>query len=461
MRFIRLSETAAAVLNRRMLICLCTGFSSGLPFFFLVQFVPAWLRSEGVGLKEIGFFALVQLPYVWKFLWAPLLDRYTVPGLGRRRGWMLGSQVGLLVVMAALGYWQPAEELQLIMWVALIVAFFSATQDIALDAYRRELLPDFELGLGNAFHIQAYRIAGLIPGALGLVLADRLPWTVVFGVVAAFMLVGIGLTLMISEAVRDPKPPRTLREAVTEPFREFVSRNGAKFALLCLAFMFFYKLGDSMATALSTPFYLDLGFSMTEIGLIAKNAALWPSIVGGLLGGILMLKIGINRALWLFGVVQLVTILGFAALAEVGHVRWVLGVVIAFEYLGVGLGTAAFVAFIARATTPALAATQFALFTAITALPRTLASVLTGFLVEGGDPDQLEGVESALIGGLMALGLPLEGLGWTRFFLLCTVLAVPGMMLLIWVAPWHGRGHGRGHDGAPDDASGAPSISAE
>jgi PAT family beta-lactamase induction signal transducer AmpG len=218
-----------------------------------------------------------------------------------------------------------------------------------------------------------------------------------------------------------------------------------------------------MATALSTPFYLDLGFSMTEIGLIAKNAALWPSIVGGVLGGILMLKIGINRALWLFGVVQLVTILGFAALAEVGHVRWVLGVVIAFEYLGVGLGTAAFVAFIARATSPALAATQFALFTAITALPRTLASVLTGFLVEGGDPDQLEGVESVLIGALMALGLPLEGLGWTRFFLLCTVLAVPGMLLLIWVAPWHGRGHeqGQGKDRAPDDASGAPSISAE
>jgi PAT family beta-lactamase induction signal transducer AmpG len=455
MRFIRLRETAAAVLNRRMLICLFTGFSSGLPFFFLIQFVPAWLRVEGVGLKEIGFFALVQLPYVWKFVWAPLLDRYAVPGLGRRRGWMLGAQVGLLLVMGALGYWQPAEELQLIMWVALAVAFFSATQDIALDAYRRELLPDRELGLGNAVHVQAYRIAGLVPGTLGMVLADHLPWSVVFPIIGLFMVVGIGLTLAISEIPRDPDAPRTLREAISEPFREFVTRNGVRFAVLCLSFMFLYKLGDSMATALSTPFYLDLGFSMTEIGLIAKNAALWPSIIGGLLGGVLMLKIGINRALWLFGVVQLITILGFAVLAEAGHQRWVLGVVIALEYLGVGLGTAAFVAFIARATTPALAATQIALFTAIAALPRTLASVLTGFLVEGGDPGQLDGVGGWVLASLVLLGLPEAGLGWTRFFLLCTVLAVPGMLLLIWVAPW------RALSNVPGDASGAPQISAK
>ena len=455
MRFIRLSETAAAVLNRRMLICVFTGFSSGLPFFFLIQFVPAWLRVEGVGLKEIGFFALVQLPYVWKFVWAPLLDRYSVPGLGRRRGWMLGTQVGLLVVMGALGYWQPAEELQLVMWVALVVAFFSATQDIALDAYRRELLPDRELGLGNAVHVQAYRIAGLVPGTLGMVLADHLPWSVVFPIIGVFMVVGIGLTLAISEIPRDPDAPRTLREAISEPFREFVTRNGVRFAVLCLSFMFLYKLGDSMATALSTPFYLDLGFSMTEIGLIAKNAALWPSIIGGLLGGILMLKIGINRALWLFGVVQLVTILGFAVLAEAGHERWVLGVVIALEYLGVGLGTAAFVAFIARATTPALAATQIALFTAIAALPRTLASVLTGFLVEGGDVGQLDGAGGWVLETLVLLGLPEAGLGWTRFFLLCTVLALPGMLLLIWVAPWRAPANVQG------DASGPPPISAK
>ena len=179
-----------------------------------------------------------------------------------------------------------------------------------------------------------------------------------------------------------------------------------------LAFKLLYKLGDSMATALSTPFYLDMGFTKTEIGLVAKNAALWPSIIGGLLGGVLMLKIGINRALWLFGVIQLVTILGFAVLAEAGNDLVILAVVIALEYLGVGLGTAAFVAFIARSTSMKFAATQFALLTALTAVPRTFASALTGFMV--------------------------EWVGWTEFFLICTLLALPGMVMLIWVAPFNG-----------------------
>ena len=425
-----------AIFGRRMLICMFTGFASGLPFYFLIQLVPAWLRIEGVSLREIGFFALVQLPYVWKFLWAPLLDRYQLPFLGRRRAWMLATQIGLLIVLATLGQWQPASQLDLIMWLAVLVAFFSATQDIVLDAYRRELLPDEELGLGNAVHVQTYRISGLVPGALALVLADHMSWDLVFPIVAAFMLIGIGLTLSVQEAVVSPAVPKTLRAAIVEPFREFLVRRGVRTALLSLAFLFFYKLGDSMATALSTPFYIDLGFSLTEIGVIAKNAALWPSVLGGILGGVLMLKLGINRALWIFGVVQLVTILGFAVLAEAGHEPVVLAAVIALEYLGVGLGTAAFVAFIARETTPALAATQIALFTALAALPRTIASMLTGFLVEGGDPAQLEAVPAALMHVLMALGLPQDGLGWTQFFYLCTVLALPGMALLWWVAPF-------------------------
>ena len=410
-----------ALLNRRMLICIFTGFASGMPLYLLISLVPAWLRSEGVGLKEIGFFALIGLPYTWKFFWSPLLDRYrlAIPGFsqfgfaGLRRGWMLATQIGLLLSIGALGFFNPNTEIWSIAWLCLLIAFLSATQDIVLDAYRRHILPDQELGLGNSIHVNAYRIAGLVPGSLSLILADSLPWQSVFMVTAAFMLVGIVMTLSITEPKSEARHPTTLNQAIVDPFKEFFSRQGVQQACLILAFMLLYKLGDSMATALATPFYLDMGFTKTEIGLIAKHAALWPMIVGGIIGGILMLKIGINRALWLFGLVQIISILGFAVLARVGEGLWLLGLVISFEYLGVGLGTAAFVAFMARSTHPAFAATQLALFTALTAVPRTVASSFTGIIV--------------------------EGVGWENFFYLCTALAIPGMLLLFKVAPWNSQ----------------------
>jgi len=400
-----------AILNRRMLICVFTGFTSGLPLYVLIQLVPAWLKVEGVGITEIGFFTLVGFPYTWKFLWSPAMDRYTLPFLGRRRGWMLVTQIALLLSIAAMGLVKPSLSIWTVAGLAAAVAFFSASQDIVLDAYRRELLPDAELGLGNAIHIQAYRLAGLVPGSLGLILADHLPWETVFVIVALFMGVGVVLTFAIGEAIADPHPPRSLREAVVEPFREFVDRKGIAAAALILAFMVLYKFGDNMATALQTPFFLDVGFSMTEVGSIAKIAGLVAVIVGGLAGGVAMIKLGINRALWLFGVVQVVSILGFALLAAVGTNPWLLGFAVAFEYLGVGLGAAALTGFIARTTNPAFAATQFALFTALAAAPRTLANATTGLIV--------------------------ARLGWTNFFLLCTVLAVPGMLLLLKVAPWN------------------------
>ena len=399
-----------AILNRRMLICVFTGFTSGLPLYVLIQLVPAWLRVEGVGLAEIGFFALVGFPYTWKFLWSPVMDRYTLPFLGRRRGWMLVTQLALLTSIGAMGFIKPELSIWTVAYLAAAVAFFSASQDIVLDAYRRELLPDIELGIGNAIHVQAYRLAGLVPGSLALILADFLPWHVVFVVVAMFMGVGLLLTLFIQEAISNPSPPKTLRDAVIEPFREFIQRKGIATAGLILAFMFLYKLGDNMATALQSPFFIDVGFSLTQIGVISKAAALIAATVGGLVGGVTMIKLGINRALWLFGVVQVISILGFALLSVVGADPWVLGAVVAFEYLGVGLGTAAFTAFIARATNPVFAATQFALFTALTAVPRTLANAVTGVIV--------------------------EQVGWTSFFLLCTALAIPGMLLLFKVAPW-------------------------
>ena len=281
-----------AILNRRILICAFTGFTSGLPLYVLIQLVPAWLRVEGVGLAEIGFFALVGFPYTWKFLWSPIMDRYTLPFLGRRRGWMLLTQLALLVSIAAMGFVKPELSIWTVAYLAAAVAFFSASQDVVLDAYRRELLPDIELGIGNAIHVQTYRLAGLVPGSLALILADFLPWHVVFVVVALFMGVGLVLTLSIQEAIANPSPPRTLREAVVEPFREFVQRKGVRAAALILAFMFLYKLGDNMATALQSPFFVDVGFTLTQIGVISKFAALIAATVGGLAGGIIMIKLG-------------------------------------------------------------------------------------------------------------------------------------------------------------------------
>ena len=393
-----------------MLICIFTGFSSGLPLYILISLLPAWLRSEGIDLKVIGLFALIQLPFTWKFLWAPLFDRYTPP-LGRRRGWLFISQMALLSSIPGLGLLHPELDLWTIAYLAGVIAFFSASQDIVLDAYRRELLLDNELGIGNAIHVNAYKIAGLIPGSLSLILADHLPWNSVFFITALFMLPGIIMTLVVGEPQLKNGTPKTLRAAVVEPFQEFINRNGIKSAALILAFIFFYKLGDSMATALATPFYLDMGFTKTEIGLVAKNAGLWPSVIGGLLGGIWMINLGINRALWLFGIVQMIAILGFAWLSTVGNSLPWLAVVISIEALGVGLGTAAFVAFIAHTTHPLYTATQFALFTSLAAVPRTFANATTGYLV--------------------------ESFGWLNFFLFCFVIAIPGMLLLLKVAPWH------------------------
>lgn len=400
------------LLNRKMLICIVQGFASGLPLYVLIQLVPAWLRSRGVDLATIGLFGLIQLPYTWKFFWAPVMDCFAPLQMGRRRGWMLLTQVLLLSSIAALGGLQPEFSLRAIVWLVTAVALFSASQDIVLDAYRRELLRDDELGTGNSLFINAYRLSSLVPGSLALILSDMIPWSAVFPVTALFMAVGIGTTLVIRESTCSAAGPQSLEVAVIAPLREFFSRGGTRRTVAVLSFMLLYKLGDSMATALSTPFYLDMGFSRTEIGAIAKIAALWASAAGALLGGIAMLRVSINRALWLFGCVQLLSIPGFAILAEVGHEPAVLFGVVSFEYFGVGLGTVALTAFMARETDTRFTATQFALLSSLATVPRVVAGAGTGYII--------------------------EAIGYTQFFLLCTAIALPGMLMLLWVAPWNG-----------------------
>jgi PAT family beta-lactamase induction signal transducer AmpG len=331
---------------------------------------------------------------------------------------MLFCQASLIAVIAGLGWLDPKTQMGTILLLASSVALFSATQDIAVDAFRREILTDEEMGLGNSVHVNAYRIAGLIPGSLSLILADSLPWESVFAVTAIFMLPGMLMALKVTEPAVSHRP-KTLREAVVEPFEEFMSRQGWRSALWILGFILFYKLGDSLCTALATPFYLDMGYTKTDIGLIAKHAGLWPAAIGAIVGGLWMVKLGINRALWLFGFVQMFSILGFAWLSWLGPQadvdltrRLVLALVIGFEALGVGLGTAAFVAFIAKTTHPAYTATQFALFTSIAVIPRSVINASAGWLV--------------------------ESMGWLNFYWLCFFLAIPGMLILLKMAPWSG-----------------------
>ena len=398
-------------MNRRMLAILVFGFSSGLPLFILLYLLQAWLAKSGLNVKALGLFALVMFPYTWKFLWSPLMDRYHFGSLGRRRGWMALTQAALFVAIGTMGMLDPLTQISLVAAMASLVAFLSASQDIVVDAYRREVLPDSQQGLGAAVYVNAYKVASMVPGSLALILADRMPWQPVFWITASFMLPGLLCTLLVKEPEQYGEPPKNLAQAVTLPFREFIARDGWRHALWILAFIFLFKLGDSMATALSTKFYLDLGFSMTQIGVIAKTTGLWASLAGGIVGGIWMLKLGINRGLWVFGAIQAVAVLGFAWLAFVGPDPLVLGIVIAFEAFGsTGLGSAAFVAFLSRATDPRYTATQYALFSSLAAVPRTFINASAGYIV--------------------------AETGWFLFFFVCFALTIPGMLMLPKIAPW-------------------------
>ncbi len=415
------------IFSKKMALCLSLGFASGMPLFVVLTLLGAYLRKEGVNLKEIGLFSLIMIPYTWKFVWSPLVDRYNLFHFGRRRSWMLISQIAVFFSIFLLGQFSPKTSLSVIAIVSVILSFASATQDIVIDAYRREILTDRELGLGTSLFITASRASSLVPGGLSLVIAQFLSWSDVFFITAAFMLPALVVTFFIKEP-ETINAPRNLRQAIIEPFREFKDRRGLKSMFLIILFVFCYKLGDSMATALATPFYIDLHYDLLTIGLVAKNAGLWSMLIGGILGGVIMLKTGINKALWYFGFGQLITILGFVILAHEGIGSdtapsvFLLAFVIIAECLGAGLGTSAFVAFLSAQTNKTYAATQFALLTSLSAVPRTFCNATTGYIVE-----------------LM---------GWENFFIFCTVLAIPGMLLLLKVAPfksepkssnWRGR----------------------
>ncbi|MGK5087301.1 AmpG family muropeptide MFS transporter [Bdellovibrionota bacterium FG-2] len=393
--------------SRRMLTILVFGFSSGMPLALTGATLQAWMKTENVDLTTIGLFSLVGLPYAFKFVWAPLMDRFVPPFWGRRRSWVLLSQFALVLAIACLGFSDPVGHAFMTAFLAVIVSFFSASQDIVVDAYRTDLLGKKEQGPGAAIHIMGYRIAMLFSGAVALILADRLPWKMVYFIMAAAMGVGVLMSFLAPEPQEAPNPPKSLTDAIIFPFIEFFKRPGA---VEILIFVVLYKLDVVIATALTTPFMMELGFTKTDIGAVTKGFGLVATILGTLTGGALMVRWGLRLSLWSFGIFQAVSGFSFAALATLGHHYPMMVVSIAAENFCSGMGTAAFSAFLMRLCDKRFTATQFALLTSLMALTRIIGGAPTGFLA--------------------------KSVGWPLYFMISVAASVPGLLLLTRYSKW-------------------------
>ena len=391
----------------RLFWVLLLGFSSGIPLALTGTTLQAWMATDKIDLTVIGVFSLVGLPYTVKYLWAPVMDRFIPPFLGRRRGWMLVTQLGLVFAISAMAFSNPAGATTLFAVLAFLVAFVSASQDVVVDAYRTEVLEPVELGPGAGVHILGYRIAMLTSGALALILADRLPWKTVYLLMAGSMLVGVIASVFSPEPQLEERPPASLKEAVVQPFVEFLSRPGAQGILL---FVILYKLDVVMATALTTPFMLELGFTKTDIGAVTKGFGMIATIVGTLAGGAVVARAGMKASLWLFGILQSVSTLAFLALARLGHHYPMMVAAIGLENLCSGMGTAAYVAFLMSLCNKRFTATQYALLTSLMAITRVIVGAPTGYLA--------------------------KTIGWELYFLVSMLAAVPGLLLLLLYPRW-------------------------
>ncbi|CAO3867600.1 muropeptide transporter [Achromobacter mucicolens] len=383
---------------------LVLGFASGLPLALTSGTLQAWATVEGVPLQEIGFLTLVGTAYTIKFLWAPLVDRFAPPLLGRRRGWMLVTQVLLAAAILAMGALSPSSALMPLALLAVLVAFLSATQDIAFDAYCTDVLRKEERGAGAAIKVMGYRLAMIVSGGLALIMADQwIGWGNTYMVMGGLMLLCALATLWAPEPEHVARPPRSLREAVAEPLHEFFTRRGALAVLLLIVL---YKLGDAFAGALSTTFLIrGAGFTPTEVGTVNKVLGLAATIIGALAGGSLMARWGLYRSLMAFGLLQAVSNLAYWLIAVSPKNLWLMATGVGIENLCGGLGTASFVGLLMALCRQRFSATQFALLSALSAVGRTyLAGPLTPPLV--------------------------NHLGWPGFFLLTVVIAIPGLVLL-------------------------------
>ena len=391
-------------LEKKMVITLVMGFVSGVPLLLTITLLQAWLTDAGIAKSTIGLFALVGLPYSLKFLWAPVFDRYIINALGRRRGWLIVSQVALIISIIGLGMTNPSLSAFNVAVLALLVTFFSASQDIIIDAYRRESLLDEEQTLGASAYVLGYRIGALAAGAGGLILADYISYQLVYMFMAIIMLIGVSATIIADEPLQEDEP-KSLKDAVINPFTEFFNRKGYKSAILILLFVLLYKVGDTMAHSLSTNFYLDIGFTKSQIGTVVKIFGLVATLIGAFLGGLISLRIGLYKSLIIFGLFQAIATLGFSVLAVLGNYISLLMIVISLENLAAGMGYTAYLAFIANMTNKEFTATQFALMTALMSIPRTFFSGSSGYLVEMMD--------------------------WQMYFIFCSLIAIPALIILM------------------------------
>lgn len=397
--------------SRKMAALLLLGFSSGLPLYLTSRTLQAWMTQEKVSLGVVGAFSLVSLPYSLKFLWSPIIDRYVPPFLGRRRGWMAITQIGLIIAIAAMSTIQnPTQALQFLAINALIIAFLSATQDIAFDAYRTDILSEIELGAGASIGVLGYRVALLVTSALALILADSMPWQVVYLLMAILMGIGLSTSFWAPDTPAKDTPPNSIFDAVYLPFQEFFQRLGITESLLILVFILLYRLGDSLLGNMVTPFLLQIGFSQTNIGAIQGGMGFLATTVGVLAGGAILTRIGLNKSLWVFGILQAVSNLGYYILAVAGKDDLFLVLAINIENFCGGLVLPTFVAFLMNLCNHRFSATQFALLSSLMAISRDIVVAPAGILA--------------------------EKTGWPLFFLFSLVAAVPGMLFLPKLAPW-------------------------
>ncbi|GAX43472.1 major facilitator transporter [Tolypothrix sp. NIES-4075] len=421
--------------NRKMAALLLLGFASGLPLYLTGKTpLQAWLTKENIPLSAIAAFSLVGLPYSLKFLWAPFLDRFVPPFLGRRRGWLLITQIALLLGVAAMALQKPSQGLQLLAIAAVIVAFFSASQDIVVDAYRTDVLEEKERGPGASVFLLGYRLAILIASSLTLYLVGVLKsWQAVYLLMALLMLVGVFSSIFAPEPKLRARPPQSLYDAVTLPFIEFFQRNGSVQAVLILVFIVIYKLGDSLVKNVATPFLLAKGLQFTEADLAFPNAlGIFAVIVGTLAGGAVMTKLGVNRALWIFAILQAIGNLAYFTLAVVGKSYPLMVAAINIENFCAGLESAAFVTFLMSLCNHNFSATQYALLSSLQAFSRDILTAPAGSWVQA-----LQNFSQK------SLAIPTEAqansTGWAIFFLLTAVAALPGLLLLPFFAPWNPR----------------------